>query len=240
MSFDNQLNTLLNNFFSAVADKYSVSREEIKNLWLNGAPSAQSAQSTLIKVDTNDISNERLLKSNKTELVALCKSRGLKYSGTKDELMQRLRGGNEEPKEAKEVAKAKVPTKKADRAMAAVSVIQKLTSEAPTVPLRKNKFNNHEHPPTRFVFDTKTEEVIGKQNDSGTVEDLTDEDIQTCKKNKFKYRVPDNLEKNNVNNVTIRELDEIPEDGRTESDVVETVDDEEDEEELEEDEEIEL
>ena len=234
MSFDQQLTNLLNNFFSAVADKYSVSKDEIKSIWTG----VEKEKSVLTTIDTEDLSNERLLKCNKAELTALCKMRKLKCTGTKEELMQRLRNGSNSDSTNILPPKTKVPTKKADRAMAAVSVVKKLTDDIPTIPLRKNKFQNFEHPPTRLVFDQKTEEVIGKQNDSGTIDDLTDEDIETCKKYKFQYRVPNNLEKNNVNNVVIKELDELPVDDKSESDVVETVDDEEeDEEELEEDEE---
>jgi hypothetical protein len=38
--------------------------------------------------------------------------------------------------------------------------------------------------------------VVGKQQDDGSVADLTDEDIEKCKKFKFVYDIPSNLDTN--------------------------------------------
>ena len=52
----------------------------------------------------------------------------------------------------------------------------------------KNKFGNFEHVPTGFVFDNKTDEAIGKQNNDGTIQPLTLNDIELCKENNWCFR----------------------------------------------------
>ncbi len=53
--------------------------------------------------------------------------------------------------------------------------------------IHKNKFGNFVHLPTGLVFKSRTENVIyGRQDEEGNILDLTDEDIQICKKLEFK------------------------------------------------------
>jgi hypothetical protein len=59
------------------------------------------------------------------------------------------------------------------------------------------------------VFDRDDQVVIGKQCDDGSIQDLDDDDIETCKKYKFDYRIPENLDKNKKNDdVVIEEMEE--------------------------------
>ena len=51
----------------------------------------------------------------------------------------------------------------------------------PTISIRRNQFGNHAHPETGLIFDIKTKKVIGKQNDDGSIEELTAKDIAFCK-----------------------------------------------------------
>ena len=90
-------------------------------------------------------------------------------------------------------------TKKSDRPTTANSnVVQKMLKENPVFTARKNNFGNVENSETVFVFDIKTNQVIGKQRDDGKVDDLTEEDIEVCKKFKFTYVIPDNLDKGGI------------------------------------------
>jgi hypothetical protein len=83
--------------------------------------------------------------------------------------------------------------------------------------LRKNKFGNFEHFETGLVFQSETETVYGKQNENGKVDILTDDDIEQCKKFKFNYKLPDNLNTNkDLNNIKIDEVEDEDEDDEDE------------------------
>jgi hypothetical protein len=58
---------------------------------------------------------------------------------------------------------------------------------------RRNAWKNYEHEETGLVFDWKTEEVIGKQNQNGNIDELSVEDIELCKEYGFKYKLPGKL-----------------------------------------------
>jgi hypothetical protein len=213
---------IVESFIGKIVEKYSVDREEVLSLWTGGTASVSTKpkakpkpKTELATVDMDDISIERLNSCNKGELVALCKSRGCKCTGTKEVLIARLLGKEDAPSKATKAVKSSEKTapktvvkgKKAERAAATVDVVKKLTADIPVIPIRRNVHNNLEHPETGLVFDRKTEMVIGKQQEDGTIADLTDEDIEACKRFKFKYNIPDNLDKkDNLDNVKIEEL----------------------------------
>lgn len=224
----------IESYVKTVSEKYNLDKDQLLSLWFGSEVKSVSKKATVETIDMDDLSIERLHKCNKAELVALCKSKGTKCTGTKEVLIDRLLGKEEsgmaKPKVEKKTETKEKP-KKADRAIASVDVVKKLTADIPAIPIRRNAHGNLEHPETGLVFDRKTETVIGKQEDDGTIADLTDEDIEACKRFKFKYAIPDNLDKkDNLDNVKIEEL------GNDDSDVEIVEDDDEDEVELEEDE----
>jgi hypothetical protein len=203
----------LNSYIEILASKFTLDRAELQNIWAGVSGGTVSAGPTiagpasLTTIDTTDTSPARLAKSTVAELKALCKAKGFKCSGKKEELVERLTAGAQtETKNAGPSAKASaVPTGKAPGKVIAKTsakiaskpdVISKLTANVPVIPIRRNKFNNYEHPETGFVFDTRNERVVGKQQDDGSVADLTDEDIEKCKKFKFVYDIPSNLDTN--------------------------------------------
>ncbi len=55
--------------------------------------------------------------------------------------------------------------------------------------IKKNKYGNSEYKDTGLVFDNETKEVYGKQA-GDKVLDLTEEDIEECKRLRFRYRIP--------------------------------------------------
>src|SRR5689334_13879064 len=62
------------------------------------------------------------------------------------------------------------------------------------IEIRRNKYGNHEHSPTKFIFkkqDNGKAYVYGVQTDDGTVRDLTEEDLEKCQELGFNT-VPDN------------------------------------------------
>jgi len=244
------IQTNIRSFVDLLAEKYELDKKEIYSLWGTTKVASKSSKNTGLTADTEDISPERLLKSTKNELSALCKAKGLKCSGKKEDLISRLLGKEvavekkprkskkkaeeeEDPQseedvepEEKKPSRAKVVSKSKTSQPA---VLKKLISDTSTSFLiRKNEFGNPQHAETRLVFDPKTKKVIGKQEDDGTVADLTDEDIEECKKYKFQWVTPKSLEKQNLDNVKIEELDDVivEEDAEVEEEEIE--DDEED------------
>jgi hypothetical protein len=76
------------------------------------------------------------------------------------------------------------------------------------------------------VFNKETKTVIGKQNPNGKLESLTDKDIETCKKYKFLYKLPENLSVDKgFLNVKVDELDEEDEEELDEDDIEEEEED---------------
>lgn len=182
-----QIESSVETFISTVAIKYNLNRNELYSVWSDEkAPlspkKASPKEPSLSTINMNDCSPERLSKATLPELRALCKTKGVKCSGKKDELLSRLL----EKEGAKETIV--IPTKKP-------SSKKQFTPIIPSIPIRKNKFGNLEHPETHIVFDRTTEIAIGRQDDNGTVVPLTDEDIENCRKFKFRYELPSNLDR---------------------------------------------
>jgi hypothetical protein len=218
---------------TVLSERYGLNRTELLSIWGSStAPSGIVKKSPTPDVDMEDLSPERLHKCNKVELSALCKAKGVKCTGNKSELLERLLGGEKLEAKSETVGKPK-PSVKGGKMADSSSVVKKLTSDIPPIIVRKNAFGNFIHPATRLVFKPSTDMVIGREEDDGTVVDLTDDDIETCKQYKFKYIIPENLDgKGNLDDVRVEELDE--------SDIEVVEEEEEVDEELGSDEEIEL
>jgi len=209
-------------YTEVVSQKYNIDQKEILELFngentINVVLPKKQTKKTLDNVDMNDLSSERLSKCTKPELSALCKSKGLKCTGTKDVLLQRLlekddNGDKLESKKNETVGKktqnkkVEVKSKKASNTNPAV--IQKLVQETKQPLARRNEHGNFFYPGTRIVLDKKAN-AIGVQEDDGTVSDLTDDDIDECKKYKISYKMPTNLDKKtDLENIKVEELDE--------------------------------
>lgn len=222
-------------------------------------PVLSSVASKMMSVEFNA---ETMSKLTVAELKAICKQRNLKLSGTKSDIIGRLMGKPEaeSPKEAKPSKdakpsketktaepKPKTAAKKAEVAQAKVldtPVVKKiLSNNIKQVLITRNKFNRYEHAETGLVFANETRTVIGKQLPDGTIDHLTEEDIDTCNAFKFQYELPPNLDhKAKLNDVVVKELDEDEEldaDDIKEEELIEVEEEEEYEEVIEEEEEIE-
>lgn len=146
------------------------------------------------------------------ELKALCKANKLSTSGKKQDLIDKLvsistgAGDN-----ARDNAGDNVGDGAGDNAINQNPVVSKGGAETPvprkkkrspnrmpnipisSIQIKKNQFENYEHPETKLVFDKETRQVIGKQQDDGTISELTEEDIQKCDQFKFSYRIPEKI-----------------------------------------------
>lgn len=179
-----------------------------------------------------------LAKYNKDQLKAICKSKSLRVTGTCDELRSRIMeinkaGSNLEPKtpasSSKKTLEPKTPAKKTVAPKQEPSILKKINQTLPSILVKRNKFGNYEHLESHLILDKEDKVVIGKQLDDGTIADITDEDIEICKKYKFEHRLPENLDKNkkNIDDVAIEDMDEELGEDDFEEDVEEELSDEE-------------
>lgn len=76
-------------------------------------------------------------------------------------------------------------------------VLKNIVQNVPLIQIRRNKYGNFEHEPTNLVFDRDEKIVIGKQVGENIIE-LSEDDIENCKKYKFSYKIPENLDKGKV------------------------------------------
>lgn len=133
------------------------------------------------------------------ELKELCKTRGLKVSGGKKVLVERLLEKKTTSEELKEGEEKKKTTSKSRSKKKIPVILQKIVHNADTLNIRRNVFGNYEHIDTGFIFDEATQEVIGKQSEnldphsSPIIEPLTEEDIEKCKEYNFAYRTPETI-----------------------------------------------
>jgi hypothetical protein len=247
MSLSNQMqnyiDNIMDNYMNSISEKYSIDRLELQQLWSGelSRPVKKSSSSRAVtsraapgepslSVNTDDLSLERLLKCTKNELAGLCKSRGLKCGGKKDDLIARLQELDSTPAptvskavsktavskgvskgESKTASKSesKTASKTSESRPQPVDILKTISNNITPIRVRTNDFGNLEHPPTRLIFNQKEKRVIGRQEDDGTVSELCDEDIETCKKYKFQYDIPPNLDKKSgLEKVKVAEMGE--------------------------------
>lgn len=166
------------------------------------------------KPSSVSVTPESVVKMTKPELSGVCKSRGLKVSGARQDLIDRiledLKKGDapvekDAPKKQTTLTKAGVLKKETN-----TSVLKKIATAAPTLQIKRNKFGNYEHAETGLVFDKEDKTVIGKQGDDGNIYELDDDDIENCKRFKFNYNIPENLDsrKTGLDDVKVDEVEE--------------------------------
>ena len=209
----NAVDDIISKYIDKISSKYNLDKSELNKMW-NNIDVIAPQESKPCDDDKKKIVNA-LTRLTKPELVELCKTKGLKTSGTKTQLIELL--SNEEAK------KLVVKTEK---------VTTKLVAKIPSISIKRNQFQNFEHEETSFVFDNKDKKVYGKQNPDGSIAPLTKEDINLCNKYKFSYIIPDNLDtKNNKVDQELEELDDIENDDDEEEEEDEELEEVEEEEE---------
>lgn len=113
--------------------------------------------------------NALIRSKSRTELVAMCKEKNLNASGTKHDMAVRLIGGWDTDKES-----------------VATPSFSKILVE-------KNDAGKFVY--DGLLFDEKTKNVVGVWSD-GSVRPLSRQDIENCKKYKFRYVLPETLDEN--------------------------------------------
>jgi len=231
-----QIDSSVLEFCDIVAKKYKLNQTELFKLW-NGdeiSVSSKSKESSDVE-PAMELTREKILSSTKDVLMAFCKSKNVKQSGKKEEIIERLLGLlNDDTKTESKPVQSK--TVKSAVASSIPAVLVKVAEKAGTPEIRKNKFGNYEHFESGIVFNNETKMAIGHQNANGKVDSLTDNDVETCKKYKFKYTLPENLSVDKgLNNVKVEDVDDEDEDELDEDDIEEEEEDLEAEVDLEED-----
>lgn len=138
----------LDEFIQILSKEYELEIEELYALW-----ERKRLKSDYLKLKTGQLKD-------------LCKDRGLKSSGTKKEIVQRLE------EKIKDVL---------------------LFPNNETFIIEENQYGNYEHFPTTLVFDKKNRKVIGKQQGEQIIP-LTEKDILYCQEYRLDYTSPSELE----------------------------------------------
>ena len=213
LKVEQSLNHVFLDYIQQISLKYKIPCDELLHLW-NGNVGKKEEENVIEneeeeKVVENEekkiienkeedeIDPEKILKASKAELVAMCKKKGKKCSGTKNELISRL--------VSKPVVKK---TKKKKKELKTPPVIKKINASIPAIQIRKNKFGNYEHVESGLIFNKHTKKVIGKQHSDGQIIELSHSDIDLCNKYKFSYNLPENLnKKSTLDDIQIDDLD---------------------------------
>lgn len=193
------LNSVIFTYINMISQKYNINKEELRLLWEGGElPSAQPA------VITPSLSSaaKELEILTKTQLIEMCKSKNLKVSGNKIELISRIL-------DVESKTQPPVPQPVVQSAIQQPQIIKKLVEKIPKLEIKRNAAGYFVHAETSFVFDTKTQKVYGKLISEDQIEELSAEDIDICNKYKFSYILPNNLDKKiNILDVKVDELDD--------------------------------
>ena len=174
MSIHNSIKKIIeeyiDNYINCISEKFNLDKKELKNILEN--PNYDNK-------NTNTQNDTNLNKLSKKELVELCKSKGLKYSGTKAVLINIIQNGE----------KTKNVNSKKEK-----NVLNNLVSKIPQIAIRRNNFGNFVHPETNLVFDNSTKKVIGKQRDDGTIENINkdSEKSENDKNKELRHRIINN------------------------------------------------
>jgi len=238
-SIEAQLNTYMESFCEVLAKKYKLNKTELYDMWVaqgnvkvekkkevaaaSDAVSVTSESSSAgasgsVNAGVNiTITREQIMASTRDALTAICKAKGIKQSGKKDEVVKRLldwldanpstdaASAAAAPAAAKPLVAKKPAKKEIEKTQVMSNVIE---SKIDQVVIRRNKFGNHEHFETGLVFNAD-KVVIGHQNENSQIDSLTDKLIETCKKYKFTYKLPANLSTNRgLDGVKVADLDE--------------------------------
>lgn len=206
-----------------VGDKYNISVDELLQLWNSGV----SQEVTVSQSESKPKPKAKKSSSSDDKNVQTCcyvmkkgKNEGAKCSSkVSDENSSYCKKHETQGDKAPAEKKTKAP-KKEKAEEKEPPVVKKVIDNKVVMAICRNKYGNYEQKETGIVFDS-TREAYGKQKDSVVVP-LTLEDIEYCKKNNYKYRLPESLAKSG-------EEEDTEEDVKPESED-EDVEDEEEEE----------
>jgi hypothetical protein len=195
ISLNNAIDTIISSYISKISDKYNIDKTELMQMW--NSKNTESESKSEVKPNSSNLDKDTLQKLTKNDLVNICKEKKIKHTGTKPELIDRLL----EHKNKVVVEKPK-----------SVCISEKIQTTLETIQIRKNKFGNYEHFETHIVFDKNNQNAIGTQNINGKIDTLTQEDIEQCKKYKFKFQLPSNITSKKLSHLSKTQNETVDED----------------------------
>jgi hypothetical protein len=220
------LNSVIFTYINMISQKYNINKEELKMLWEGDDTVSQTPVSPSVVSPSLSSAAKELEILTKTQLIEMCKSKNLKVSGNKTELIARIL---ETESKTQPVVSVSTPVSQQPP-----QIIKKLVEKIPKLEIKRNAAGYFVHAETSFVFDTKTQKVYGKLVGEDKLEELTADDIDICNKYKFSYILPNNLDKK-INILDVK-VDELDDDVELEDELDDEFNDDEEEIELEEDE----
>ena len=111
--------------------------------------------------------------------------------------------------EKKEKVEKKVDVKKDEPLLTKSELKEMIEKRTTTISIVRNKHGHYEHEDTGIVLDRATNKAIGKQNKNGTVDPLSEDDIDMCKNLGFKFVIPHTINsKEEKENVEEDDMDE--------------------------------
>ena len=209
------IESAIKTYIKKIASNYNINENDLYNIWNDKCSFEQT--STDSRKDVSLVAGDPVLsKLNKKELIEICKVKNLIVSGTKNDLIKRITDSESSKNKSMESFLPKGEN----------NIIKNLTSKIQSIQIKRNNFGNFEHAETKFLFNNTTKKVYGKQNDDGTVSELTTDDINICHKYKFAYDIPENLDKKTSLNDVDEEDDDDDDDDDGEEEFIEVDEDE--------------
>ena len=198
----------LNNMWSEITSQTNLSQTNLSQTNLSQTNLSQKKVPAPISVVSPDVSNaldpSKIMGATVPELKALCKANKLSTGGKKQDLIDRLvslcnsSSENKDNVESADASNAANAANVKQTVPTAPKKKKRSPNRMPNIPISsihitKNVHNNYEHPETKLVFEKESKQVIGKQQDDGTITALTEEDIQVCDQFKFSYKMPEKI-----------------------------------------------
>jgi hypothetical protein len=205
----------VNNFLTKVSKKYEVKMEDLTVFlkdfsFVNEQKQAKRGRRKKSEDDDDEEIKKCIHEFLKGKsLGEMCPNRVSTESKTGNYCKRHI-GNEDNNKEKKSKAKAKTvknnkTKKQQELAETENKVIKKLNDAKPQVVIKRNSHGNYEHPETRLVMDRESKKIMGKQQDDGTVSQLTSEDIDNCKLWKLSYVLPKTLSSDSDNKEEVKE-----------------------------------
>lgn len=189
-SLNDEIAKVFECFFVTISNKYGISKEKLKDRCFPPklVKPLNKKDSLLLEEAKQFIVQEMpSMKMTIDKLKNICKNKGLKVSGKKEDLLNRI--DHPDNPEHKSRGKKNIRFKGCD----ASKIIAKLQGPVSRLAIRKNDSGHYVHLETNLVFHPQTQKVSGKWV-NGKVMTLTGEDIQVCKSLRVEYDLPENLD----------------------------------------------
>jgi SAP domain len=171
---EEKVSLTLKKYVKELSLKYEqINPEELIVLWNSLVSNTPSKKST-----------NAYSKMRKDQLTAVCAEMGIDSSGSRQDMIDRIKSNKCETPMVKSTA-AKPSEEKG-------SIIEMIKKSSDKIIITRNKFGLHEHLETGLVFN-ENREVVGRQDPSGDILQLEEDDFDTCHRFNFNYVIPDSF-----------------------------------------------